>query len=837
MTNLICKNMKQLILIVLFISILPFSKSFGQCPTDVNYGQNTIVNGDFSNGYTSWSFTPQTIPWTGDPPALQADGYIIHGAPSLPGDLLVGTNPNTQFNNGFQTFGDHTTGAGNFLMVDGVCKLGVKVFSQTVSVKANTNYYFSIWINSLKDNPTNPGVLNFDVNGANLGTITAPALGGASAGGAWIKYEVVWNSGAFSGSLPISIATQNTSLCSNQVDFAIDDISFIPGCAYGSPGPQPDLGPDLSLCGRGGAPITLNSNVPHNATTTVTWSDGTTGTGLLAPYTKTVNAAGTYSVCVVDNGSCQKSDVIVITNTFSVSIGPDINLCSVTTKTLDAVFAGPGVTYKWYKNFPTVAPGASTNSTYSANSAGTYRVDVTDPLCGTQTATMNITTTSTATPIDAYYCATSATQSPTLSVTGSNAAANYDWYDAVTGGTLKATGTKNYTVSPAITIGSTATYTFYVQDNTAATGTLGPTTIIGSDENFYPSNLGNVGLYFSANQNLKINSVQIPIKITTNNGNMNISFNYSVLKSNGSALSIPITGVTNVVTVPGTTSAYTFFTFNTAAIDISQALAVSDGPNFLLQITARNTTYSDNDFRVAITNSVSTYPYASSLGASIASITGGYVYGGPRSNEYGGLYNWNISTVTPCSRVPVRAISNCVTPVTWTSFYLVSQSNACKLVWNTATETNNSYFTVERSSDGIHFETIGTITGAGNRDIASNYYYIDNDPLSGSSYYRITQHDYDGKFSSTAMKPYSSEGVIQVTTYPNPFQNNTTLLVSGADASTYSYTLYSVSGQLVEQGSGTLNQIQTIGEALSKGMYMLTVLTNINIITTKIVKQ
>ena len=824
------KNLPNIALFAIYL-LLPILTQ-AQCPTDVNYGQNTIVNGDFSNGYANWSYTPQTIPWTGDPPAVQADGYKILTTPnSVPGYLLVGTDPHAQFNSGFQTFGDHTTGSGNYLMVDGVCKLGVKVFSQTVSVKANTNYYFSIWINSLKDNPTNPGVLNFDVNGANLGTITAPAKGGGSVGGAWKKYEIVWNSGAFSGSLPISIATQNTSLCSNEVDFAIDDISFIPGCAYGSPGPQPDLGPDLTLCGRGGASITLNSNVPHNTTTTVTWSDGTTGTGLLAPYTKVVNAAGTYSVCVVDNGSCQKSDVIVITNTFSVSIGPDVNLCSVTTKTLDAVFTGPGVKYKWYKNFPTVAPGVSTNSTYSANSAGTYRVDVTDPLCGTQTATMNITTTGTATPIDAYYCATTAAQSPTLSITGTNAAANYYWYDATTGGTLKATGTKSYTISPAIPIGTTATQTYYVQDNTVTSGTAGRTTYSTTGLNY-----GATGqMAFDITGDVTVNSLQIPFisNYSPAGGFPAFTVTLEVVKSDGSSFSTPKTFTSNpsLETVPGNDGGNIhLYTFPFTGFIISSSWGTS------LRLKINSNTHGNG--APQLNQSGATYPVASSP-ANAITITNSY--SDPTTATpagYSFFYNWNISARYPCSRVPVRAINNCVTPVTWKSFYILPQGdNSCKLVWSTASETNNSYFAIERSVDGINFESIADISGGGNRDIATNYFYVDTEPLSGTSYYRITQHDYDGKFSSTDMKPYSSLGLIQVTTYPNPFQNNTTLLVSGADGTSYSYTLYSVSGQLVEEGTGTTNQTKTIAETQAKGMYMLTVLTSTDIITTKIVKQ
>lgn len=888
---------------------------FSQCATDVNLGQNLVVNGDFTSGYSNWAF---------DAP------YKIKGAGnSNPEDLQVGTNPAT-FNTGgggfppFDTYGDHTTGSGNFLLVDGYCSASstVKVWSQTVNVIANTNYYFSVWISSLKNMPTNPGNLNFNIGGADLGSnILAPTFGGATAsngtntGGGWIRYVIVWNSGATSGPVPLSIQNNNLTACGSEVDFGLDDIAFTPGCDFGAPGPQPNLGADRTLCGAGGS-ITLNANVPILATTTVSWSDGTSNTGSNpAFYSKVITAPGTYSVCVSDNGSCTKSDVIVITNTFTPTTTPNADLCSTGgSAPLDAVFTGIGATYQWKLGgvnlpapstnrtytatntgtytvdvtvpgcgtvssgntiisssataAPTTSPGGnlcstnpvpldavrtgtgvryqwklngtnlpapSTNRTYSAVAAGNYTVDVTLPGCTTTTsATTLVTSSSTVTPVDAFYCATSGPVSGvTLGANGANSA-NFKWYTAASGGVAMNTGS-SYVINPAIPMATTATQTYYVEDPTILTGTAGKTTITGTDQNFFPSNLGNIGQYFTATQNLKINSVQIPIRITTNAGTMNISFGYSILKANGSALTTPITGTTNVISVPGTTAAYTFFTFNTV-IDITDAVVAADGPNFLFRITSRITTYSDNNFRVNITNGAA-YPYASTLGAGIGTVTGGFVFGS-QPTQYAGIYNWGVSTVSPCKRIAVRAISNCPTPVTWTSFYLVPQDdNNCKLVWSTADETNNSYFGIERSVDGVNFETIATVSGAGNRDIASNYFYLDNTPLSGTSYYRVTQHDFDGKFSSTAMKPYSSLGLIQVTTFPNPFQNNTSLLVSGAYAETYTYTLYSVSGQLVEEGLGTINQITTIAEKQAKGMYMLTVLTSTDIITTKIVKQ
>src|SRR5207253_2457539 len=57
---------------------------------------------------------------------------------------------------------------------------------------------------------------------------------------------------------------------------------------------------------------------------------------------------------------------------------------------------------------------------------------------------------------------------------------------------------------------------------------------------------------------------------------------------------------------------------------------------------------------------------------------------------------------------------------------------------------NSDYFTIERSADGINFESLTYVKGAGNSKITSNYKITDNAPLSGLSYYRLKQTDFNG---------------------------------------------------------------------------------------------
>jgi hypothetical protein len=104
------------------------------------------------------------------------------------------------------------------------------------------------------------------------------------------------------------------------------------------------------------------------------------------------------------------------------------------------------------------------------------------------------------------------------------------------------------------------------------------------------------------------------------------------------------------------------------------------------------------------------------------------------------------------------------------SFTAVAKEAHVQLNWATASETSNDYFTVERSTDGINFETIAIVDGAGNSSEILNYSAVDNAALDGIAYYRLKQTDYDGQFdysNSVAVK-FENRNDFIFNIYPNP---------------------------------------------------------------------
>jgi hypothetical protein len=122
-----------------------------------------------------------------------------------------------------------------------------------------------------------------------------------------------------------------------------------------------------------------------------------------------------------------------------------------------------------------------------------------------------------------------------------------------------------------------------------------------------------------------------------------------------------------------------------------------------------------------------------------------------------------------------------VLPVDLVDLYLSkNEDNTVLLNWETATETNNDYFFVERSYNAREFVEIGKITGAGNSSDTETYSFIDENPeLNRSVYYRLKQVDFDGTFEYSLIKKIIIEqsNINIEKVYPNPVFRSETVKV------------------------------------------------------------
>ncbi len=93
--------------------------------------------------------------------------------------------------------------------------------------------------------------------------------------------------------------------------------------------------------------------------------------------------------------------------------------------------------------------------------------------------------------------------------------------------------------------------------------------------------------------------------------------------------------------------------------------------------------------------------------------------------------------------------------------------------WATATETNNDYFTIFRSFDGISWEILARVDGTGNSNQVVYYEYLDKKPENKTIYYKLKQTDFDGRSEEFNMiSVFCLNNDKQFNMFPNPASDN-----------------------------------------------------------------
>ncbi|MFY0593161.1 T9SS type A sorting domain-containing protein [Roseivirga sp.] len=116
------------------------------------------------------------------------------------------------------------------------------------------------------------------------------------------------------------------------------------------------------------------------------------------------------------------------------------------------------------------------------------------------------------------------------------------------------------------------------------------------------------------------------------------------------------------------------------------------------------------------------------------------------------------------------SIENDALPIQLIEFKAEAKSSNVALSWSTASEENNAFYSIERSADGIEYEVIARLDGAGTSDGLNEYSFTDQSPLKGLSYYRLKQTDVGGASSYSPVESVfiSAEESLKVVVMPNP---------------------------------------------------------------------
>lgn len=146
------------------------------------------------------------------------------------------------------------------------------------------------------------------------------------------------------------------------------------------------------------------------------------------------------------------------------------------------------------------------------------------------------------------------------------------------------------------------------------------------------------------------------------------------------------------------------------------------------------------------------------------------------------------------------AYDNTPLPVTLLSFEAHCAGTASNLAWRTASEQNSARFTVESSTDGFTWTTIGTLTAAGTSTIPVDYKLLDPAPYAGPEVlYRLWQEDLDGTTTLLTMISTSTCATTDLVLYPNPARDRVQVKLPMQDAGVLLITVHDATGRVVLQ--------------------------------------
>jgi hypothetical protein len=171
----------------------------------------------------------------------------------------------------------------------------------------------------------------------------------------------------------------------------------------------------------------------------------------------------------------------------------------------------------------------------------------------------------------------------------------------------------------------------------------------------------------------------------------------------------------------------------------------------------------------------------------------------------------------------------------------VCHNGFVEILWSTATENNNEYFTIQRSEDGERFVDMRTVLGAGNSVIPINYSWVDSEPLNGFSYYRIKQTDYDGNTTqSDIVFVNCNQNPGSFNIVPNPFKEEVFIMFDVPTRQTVRLSVNDMLGNLVFEGKIPEGRLKYHISELSNvvpGTYSINLIYDDSVITQKLIKM
>jgi hypothetical protein len=175
------------------------------------------------------------------------------------------------------------------------------------------------------------------------------------------------------------------------------------------------------------------------------------------------------------------------------------------------------------------------------------------------------------------------------------------------------------------------------------------------------------------------------------------------------------------------------------------------------------------------------------------------------------------------STKPTLSVTYTITaPVALKNFNGILKGQDARLQWQTSSEQNSDFFEIQHSTNGEKFATVGKVKAAGNSSEAKSYSFVHPGASAGKNYYRLAQHDVDGKVHYSSIVVLSAEKQISLQITPNP-ADKSIRVTAGRSLLGSTYTIISAGGQVAKAGVLQGQDIDVYN--LNSGLYQLVIQT------------
>src|SRR5258706_1210511 len=329
-------------------------------------------------------------------------------------------------------------------------------------------------------------------------------------------------------------------------------------------------------------------------------------------------------------------------------------------------------------------------------------------------------------------------------------------------------------------------------------------------------------------------------QVTTN---VNITSITWVAVAGGASPSLTATDCANIAAGTDATTVADFFVDlkNGVTLSITHNVTIhgnfdvpsgATGDNSTIQVSGSHTLHVTGDLGDASNNNIN-YDVVASTDHIIVD---GTLYG-KNSNSFNGSGTitggtLNVGNGATCgSPCPVAggftscvagnpAFCTIVTPVTLLYFSSTLNEDNIKLAWSTASELNFDYFNLEKSANGINFNSVANIQGHGTTNERHDYEFEDNLPLIGKNYYRLTSVDFDNFRETFKVIEQNYSGEKDFDVRPNPSDGQMITLHFNFESNQGQVMIYdnlgSVVGTLPVSESGNVS----FANPLKSGIYL-----------------